>query len=445
MLSLERKKISVITPTFNLIKGNRKDVFIEMFKSVHAQTYPNIEHIIIDGGSKDGTIELINELIKQSGTKDVKIISEPDNGITDASIKGFNNSSGDYVIIMNSDDYYMCNDALELLANAIERKNVDYACADCWWLCRDTWIADISSFAYRHPFVISTWLVKRWVFEKYGHFKPDLKIVADFELFFRILKQDDVTGTEVHKTLTCLRPGGASQSNEKLFVKETLNGYRSNLQGQYSDDEIKALHWGYVSSKLIDKIKRQEKNRKIIESVMSLKNMCRPYGILRKRILNIVFLHFLFRPIKRMLGIKKVKKLNMRSYSVHTARGANFWDKDITILSFDFCGDDKNNNKKYHYKISDYIKNNKKVILISDSSSSEKDIKDFLYNEGILNDSIAIYTFENYKQKKCLEKFLEHIAEKENIEDRAIWLHIGLRNTAYIIVSHKKVYIYNQD
>lgn len=445
MSSLERKKISVITPTFNLIKGDRKDVFIEMFKSVHAQTYPNIEHIIIDGGSKDGTIELINKLIKQYGTKDVKIISEPDNGITDASIKGFNNSSGDYVIIMNSDDYYMCNNALELLANAIERKNVDYACADCWWLCRDTWIADISSFAYRHPFVISTWLVKRWVFEKYGHFKPDLKIVADFELFFRILKQDDVTGTEVHKTLTCLRPGGASQSNEKLFVKETLNGYRSNLQGQYSDDEIKALHWGYVSSKLIDKIKRQEKKQKNYRICYVFKKYVQTIWNTTKTNFKYRFLAFFVSPDKKNAGNKKVKKLNMRSYSVHTARGANFWDKDITILSFDFCGDDKNNNKKYHYKISDYIKNNKKVILISDSSSSEKDIKDFLYNEGILNDSIAIYTFENYKQKKCLEKFLEHIAEKENIEDRAIWLHIGLRNTAYIIVSHKKVYIYNQD
>ena len=67
MPSEKRKKISVITTTFNLIKGKRKDVFVEMFRSVHSQTYPNIEHLIIDGGSKDGTIETLSLLVNFSG------------------------------------------------------------------------------------------------------------------------------------------------------------------------------------------------------------------------------------------------------------------------------------------------------------------------------------------------------------------------------------------
>ena len=328
MPSSERKKISVITTTFNLIKGGRKDVFIEMFKSVHGQTYPNIEHLIIDGGSKDGTIEFINEVNQEYGKKQLVIFSEPDEGITDATNKGFNKSTGDYVILMPSDDYYMRNDALELLANAIEKENVDFSCSDGWWLFKDRWRADLNSFTYRHPFMINTMLAKRGLFEKYGYFDSELKLVADYDLMFRILIQPDVKGTVVNEMLTVLRPGGASQQKGNLFVKETCAIYKKYFSPKcrLKNNECKILHYQYPSDKLFEKIYKNENNERILVSVKRLESFkdrvfYKSKSRLRKIILNLIFLHFIFRPIKRFLGIKKRNKNNKSDSLSHLHLG----------------------------------------------------------------------------------------------------------------------------
>ena len=127
-----------------------------MFKGLHNQTYPNIEHVIIDGNSTDGTQDFINDMIKKHAQKEVTFISEPDSGINDATNKGFRVAKGDYLMIMNSDDYYMRDDAIELLVKAAEKKNADYACADCWWLEKKVWKARPDAFVYMHPFTFNT-------------------------------------------------------------------------------------------------------------------------------------------------------------------------------------------------------------------------------------------------------------------------------------------------
>lgn len=333
MSSLNRKKISVITTTFNLIKDGRKDVFIEMFKSVHSQTYPNIEHLIIDGGSKDGTIEFINEVNQKYGKKQLVIFSEPDKGITDATNKGFHKSTGDYVILMPSDDYYMCDDALMLLADALESENTDFACSDGWWLFKERWHADLTSFTYRHPFMISTMLSKRELFEKYGYFDPELKLVADYDLMFRILMQPDVKGTVINEMLTVLRPGGASQKSGKLFIKETYTIYKKyfNPKCRLSDYECELLHWCYPAPELFEKIYKNENNEKILESIKKLESFNTILFYANKRkikkiIQNIIFLKFIFRPIKRFLGLKKreIKNINKRGLylnNIHLGKG----------------------------------------------------------------------------------------------------------------------------
>ena len=105
------KKVSIITTTFNLIKNKREEYFEEMFKSLHNQTYENIEHVIIDGNSTDGTQEFIKNTIEKYGKKEVTFLSEPDNGINDATNKGFSIAKGDYLTLICSDDYYTRNDA----------------------------------------------------------------------------------------------------------------------------------------------------------------------------------------------------------------------------------------------------------------------------------------------------------------------------------------------
>ena len=84
------KKISIITVTYDLVKSGREDFFKQMFESVQNQTYQNIEHVIIDGASSDGTVKLIQNLINQSSNPNIqfKFISEPDTGIYNAMNKG---------------------------------------------------------------------------------------------------------------------------------------------------------------------------------------------------------------------------------------------------------------------------------------------------------------------------------------------------------------------
>ncbi len=112
--------VTIITPTFNLIKAERKDFMIQTIESVHNQTYKHIEHIVIDGGSTDGTLELLEEYAKKGW---LKYYSEPDKGIYDAMNKGILKAKGKYVAFINSDDKYFDNNALEYLCETAEKED----------------------------------------------------------------------------------------------------------------------------------------------------------------------------------------------------------------------------------------------------------------------------------------------------------------------------------
>ncbi len=94
----EHPKVTIVTITYNLIKAGRTDSFKQAVESVHRQNYDNIEHIIIDGASTDGSKELIEEYVKK---KWVICFSEPDKGIYDAMNKGIQKASGEYIAFLN--------------------------------------------------------------------------------------------------------------------------------------------------------------------------------------------------------------------------------------------------------------------------------------------------------------------------------------------------------
>ena len=108
-------KITIVTATYNLIKAGRKEFFKKCIESIYSQTYKNFEHIIIDGASDDGTLDLIKEIAPRS-----TVISEPDKGIYDAFNKGVKKASGEYVHFLNSDDYYTDKKSLEISASSGE-------------------------------------------------------------------------------------------------------------------------------------------------------------------------------------------------------------------------------------------------------------------------------------------------------------------------------------
>ena len=115
----EHPKVTIVTITYNLIKAGRTDSFKQAVESVHRQNYDNIEHIIIDGASTDGSKELIEEYVKK---KWVICFSEPDKGIYDAMNKGLQKATGDYVWFINAGDSLFTSDIVQRVASLVQKK-----------------------------------------------------------------------------------------------------------------------------------------------------------------------------------------------------------------------------------------------------------------------------------------------------------------------------------
>ena len=114
--------VTVITVTYNLIKGKREKFIIQCLESVHNQRYSNIEHIVIDGASDDGTLPLLK---KYESLGWIKLFSEPDTGIYDAMNKGILKANGKYVSILNSDDFFHNPEGIAISVKVFLRSRVE--------------------------------------------------------------------------------------------------------------------------------------------------------------------------------------------------------------------------------------------------------------------------------------------------------------------------------
>ena len=221
-------KISIVTVILNIISNkNGKEYLEQMFKSIHNQDYENIEHLIIDGKSDDGTIEYIDFLKNKYASKPVKIFSEKDSGIYNAMNKGILKSEGELIAFMNADDYYLENDAINLLYNAIiNNENVQFSCSNTAILGIKKKIylqkADIYSAIYRMPFCHQTMLCKKELFNKYGLFDESYKISADYDFILKIILGAE-RGIEIDKQLVLFRLGGESYKNIKTNIENVKN------------------------------------------------------------------------------------------------------------------------------------------------------------------------------------------------------------------------------
>ena len=179
--------VSIVTITFNLIKNNRDKTIIECLDSVKNQTYKNIEHIIIDGNSTDGTLELIKKYDKENK---LKIFSEKDSGIYDAMNKGLKRSKGKYIVYLNSDDFYCRTNAVEEAVMLMEKNKLDYLFGDAKALTEEkketTWIADINNLPYAMNYCHQTLFVKSKIME---NFDLKYKVSADSDIMIKLYVQ----------------------------------------------------------------------------------------------------------------------------------------------------------------------------------------------------------------------------------------------------------------
>lgn len=124
--------VTIITSTFNLKKNNRLNSMKRCIDSVIMQDYQNIEYIIIDNDSNDGTLEFLNQYKNK-----LKVYSEKDNGIYDAFNKGINKANGKYIAFLGSDDMYAGNDVISKMVEKLEETNSDWLYGDAYYIYKD--------------------------------------------------------------------------------------------------------------------------------------------------------------------------------------------------------------------------------------------------------------------------------------------------------------------
>ncbi len=231
-------KVSIITCTYNSAK-----TVADTIRSVNAQTYPNIEHIIVDGLSKDNTLEIVKQY---AGERQV-IKSEKDYGIYDAFNKGIKMATGDIIGVLNSDDFFTSDNIIEQIVNAFNKENIDAVYGDIHFVSPDNlnkcvryyssksfrpWMMRMG-FMFAHP----SFYVKREYYENLGLYKTDYKIAADFELLLRFVVKAKIKCKYLPLDFVTMRTGGASTEGIKsknIINKECLrackeNGYYSNI------------------------------------------------------------------------------------------------------------------------------------------------------------------------------------------------------------------------
>lgn len=180
-------KVSVITACFNSEKTIEDTIL-----SVLHQTYKNIEYIIIDGASADNTLGIIQKYRDRIAC----VVSEKDKGIYDAMNKGIRRASGDIIALLNSDDFYKDEFVVEKVVREFENKNCDSVYADLVFVKPDR-LEKVVRYYESGEFNPKTLLygvvpahptlfVKKAIHERYGLYKTDYKISADFEMIIRL-------------------------------------------------------------------------------------------------------------------------------------------------------------------------------------------------------------------------------------------------------------------
>jgi len=231
-------KVSIITVVYNGIAHLEQTIL-----SVIGQNYDNIEYIIIDGGSTDGTVELIQKYEDHIAYW----VSEPDAGIYDAMNKGLAKATGDIIGLINADDWYE-DDAISIIVDRFEKTSADVVhgsmrivkeSGESFVKMAESDISNLKKgMLLNHPTVFA----KRSLYDKFGNFDTSYKIVADWEMMMRWFT-NGVDFVSTKKTLANFRMGGVSSEHlKRSFVEKHRVRQEHQLCGN--------IDWYYVYDKL---------------------------------------------------------------------------------------------------------------------------------------------------------------------------------------------------
>lgn len=249
-------KVSIVTASFNSANTIR-----DTTDSVLRQTYHDIEYIVKDGGSTDGTVDILKEYEPKFCGR-MKWITEKDKGIYDGMNKGILMSTGDVVGTLNSDDFFTDEHVIENMVKAMEEKKVDAVYGDIHFVKNSDLKTNIRYYSSKHfrPFWLRfgfmpahpSFYLKRDVYEKAGLYKTDYKIGSDFEMMVRLFHKYRISYHYLPQDFVTMRSGGASTRNINCritLLKEDVKACREN--GIYTNRLIIASKYLYKVTEFI--------------------------------------------------------------------------------------------------------------------------------------------------------------------------------------------------
>lgn len=228
-------KVSIIT-----ISYNAAETLEETLLSVVNQTYTNLEYIVVDGASSDGSMKIIDKY----RDKIDRVICEPDEGMYFAMNKGIRVATGDVIAILNADDTYASSDIIEKVVAKLEKSNADSLYGDLHYVDRnraENVVRRWKAGAFVRSFFLKGWMVphptffvKKEVYDKYGLFNTDLTTSADYEFMVRVLYKGNISATYLNEVMVNMKRGGQSnlslqnrlKANKEDRLAWVLNGVK---------------------------------------------------------------------------------------------------------------------------------------------------------------------------------------------------------------------------
>jgi len=220
-------RVSIVTAVLN--GGSSVEYAIN---SVLGQTYPEIEYIIVDGGSTDGTLEIIRKYEHRIS----RWICEADEGFYDALNKGLKMATGEVIGILNSDDIFANERVLETVVRTFAETGVDSCYGDLQYVskadtskiirhwCSGAFTPGLLRQGWMPPH--STFFAKKDVYDKYGYFNLGYKISADYELMMRVLGKYEISTAYIPEVLVKMRVGGVSNRSLSNILRKSSEDYR---------------------------------------------------------------------------------------------------------------------------------------------------------------------------------------------------------------------------
>ena len=231
-------KVSIITVSYNSARTIRATI-----ESVLSQDYPNLEYLIVDGGSTDGTVAILREYADRI----TRWVSEKDEGMYDAMNKGIAMATGDVIGILNSDDTYLTNYVVSKMMQALTAAQADVVFADLILVDQhhpekvlryyDSGNFKPSKFRYGWMPAHPTVFIRKPIYDAVGPFVTDYKIAADYEMLIRVLAVHAASYCYVAKPIVRMRSGGASTAgwsrnwilNQEIVRACRANGIQTNM------------------------------------------------------------------------------------------------------------------------------------------------------------------------------------------------------------------------